>query len=286
MVRFGAPIFTGQTNASEIDPDLLVAKHKEKGYTAAYAPLIDPKDSALIKKARLAFENADIVLAEVGYWKNLMDLDDTLRKKHRAEMLDAFYLAEELGARCVVNISGVCCNGNEDFRFTEESFSDDAFDAAVDMARYFIDTVKPKTAYFTYEIFPFNVVDSVESMQKLVKAVDRDMFGIHFDLCNLINSPRSYFGYKSIIEDTVKYLGDKIVAAHVKDIKITAPSMSVILEEVQPGQGIIDFGTFFSAIDKLPQAVPMMVEHLSTEQEYDDAAAHIRSEVKKAGITI
>jgi sugar phosphate isomerase/epimerase len=60
----------------------------------------------------------------------------------------------------------------------------------------------------------------------------------------------------------------------------------VILEEVQPGQGIIDFGTFFSAIDKLPQAVPMMVEHLSTEQEYDDAAAHIRSEVKKAGITI
>lgn len=268
------------------DPELLAAKHKEKGFRSAYVPQIDWRDTSLVKATRQAFEREDILLAESGYWENIMDIDEDTRKANREKMLDAFILAEELGARCVINIFGSYCRGSGSQTHSGKNFSDDAFAAAVDMARYFIDTVKPKTAYFTYEIFPFNVVDSIENIERLVKAVDRDQFGVHFDLVNLINEPRKYYGHVAIIEEMTRVLGDRIVSAHVKDIKIIEPSISVIMEEVPAGQGIINFGAFFSAINKLPRDIPILMEHLNDEQEYDAAAAHIRQEVKKAGIIV
>ena len=121
MVKFGGPIFLDDAKAAGAgeshgakgaDPELLVAKHKEKGYTAAYAPNIDRKDIDLIKATRKAFERENIILAEVGYWQNIMSTDDAERKRHRDNMLDAFYFADEIGARCAVNIWGSYCHGN------------------------------------------------------------------------------------------------------------------------------------------------------------------------------
>jgi len=295
MVKFGGPIFLEESkvagageshSVAGTDPELLVAKHKEKGYTAAYVPQIDLKDGALIKATREAFEKAGILLAEAGYWENIMDTDEATRKYHRDKMLETFYLAEELGARCVVNIWGSYCHGNGNSVHSAKNFSEDAFADAVDMARYFIDTVKPKTTYFTYEMFPFNIVDSVESIEKLVKAVDREKFGVHFDIVNLIGDPRKYFSHEKIIDEAVRVLGKYIVSAHIKDVKLKEPAISVILEEVPPGEGIINFKALMKAIHQLPRDMPALMEHLDTEQEYDVAAAHVRSEAKKVGVII
>ena len=295
MVRFGGPVFLEETRAAGAgenhsltctDPELLVAKHKEKGFTAAYVPQIDAGDKELIRTMREVFQRENIMLAEAGYWENIMDIDPESRKYHRDRMLEAFYLAEELGARCALNIFGSYCHGNGNSQHSGKNFTEDAFADAVDTARYFIDTVKPKTAYFAYEIFPFSIVDTVEEMERLVKAVDRKMFGIHFDLVNLVSDPRKYFGHVQIVDEMISKLGDRIVSAHIKDIKMKEPAISVILEEVPAGQGIIDFGAFLKGIDSLPLEIPVMMEHLSSEQEYDAAAMHIRSEAAKAGINI
>ena len=299
MVKFGGPVFLSNNEVAgtekshgenqglvSLDPELLVAKHKEKGFKSAYVPNIDLKDTVLIKATRAAFEREGIVLAEAGYWENIMDSDEATRNFHRGKMVETFYLAEELGARCAVNIFGSYCYGNGNSQHSGKNFSDDAFAEAVDMARYFIDTVKPKTTYFTYEIFPFNIVDSVDSMEKLIKAVDRKMFGVHFDLCNLINDPRKYFYHVDVLNEVINKLGKYIVSAHIKDIKLKEPAISVILEEVPPGEGIINFGALFKAINELPGDVPALMEHLNNEGEYDAAAAYIRSEVKKVGIDI
>jgi sugar phosphate isomerase/epimerase len=201
-------------------------------------------------------------------------------------MTNALYLAEEVGACCAVDIFGSYVHGKGDAKFTAENFSDDAFADAVDIARQLIDTVKPKTAYFTYEIFPFNIVDSPEMIEKLIRAVDREKFGVHLDLCNLINGPRAYFSSGDIMRDCVKRFGDKIVAAHVKDIKLKEPAVSVILEEVMPGEGGIDMRAFIREIHKLPQQVPFLMEHLSSEAEYDKAAEYIRRCAREENIII
>jgi sugar phosphate isomerase/epimerase len=272
--------------ASGTDPVFLARKHKEKGFTAAYVPKIDIKDAALIRATREAFQKEGVMLSEAGYWDNIMDTEAESRAFHRARQIEALALAEELGAVCSLNIFGSYCHGNGNSQHKALNFSDEAFEAAVEMARYFIDTVKPRTAYFAYEIFPFDIVDTPENIEKLIKAVDRKQFGAHLDLVNLVNCPRAYFSSGDIAKECVRRFGDRIVSCHVKDIKMKEPSISVILEEVVMGRGNIDLKTFMRQIEGLSRPVPFMMEHLRDEGEYDIAAAEIRKTGKELGINL
>jgi sugar phosphate isomerase/epimerase len=296
MIRFGGPVFlsleekaagAGESHgAAGTDPVLLAKKHKEKGFTAAYVPKIDVKDTALVKATREAFQKEGVMLAEAGYWENIMDTEAESRAFHRARQLDALCLAEKLGAVCSLNIFGSYCHGNGNSQHKAVNFSDEAFEAAVEMARYFIDAVKPKTAYFAYEIFPFDIIDSPGNIERLVKAVDRRQFGVHLDLVNLINCPRAYFSSGDIIKECVRRFGERIVSCHVKDIKMKEPSISVILEEVVLGTGNIDLKAFMRQIEGLSRPIPFMMEHLKSETEYDIAAAKIRETGKELGISL
>jgi sugar phosphate isomerase/epimerase len=294
MLRLGGPVFmanekaaaAGESHGAAGDPVLLARKHKEKGFTAAYVPQIDVKDRELIKATREAFEKEHIILAEAGYWENIMDTDAESRAFHRARQMEALYLAEDLGAVCSLNIFGSYCHGNGNSRHTALNFTEEAFEAAVEMARYFIDTVKPKTAFFTYEMFPFDITDTPENIERLIKAVDRKQFAVHLDLVNLVNSPRAYFSSGEIAKDCIRRFGNRIVSCHVKDIKMKEPSISVILEEVISGTGNLDLKTFMRQIEGLSRPIPFMMEHLKSETEYDTAAAHIRKIGKELGISL
>ena len=82
------------------------------GYQAAYAPdylTIDKPDE--IRIARKAFEKEGILIAEAGYWENMLDLRPDERRKNREEMCKIYAMAEELGAGCVVNTAGSYCEG-------------------------------------------------------------------------------------------------------------------------------------------------------------------------------
>jgi sugar phosphate isomerase/epimerase len=285
MIRFGGPVFFESGKAPD-DPALIARRYREKGFTAAYVPKIDVNNRELVRDTRKAFQDAGVMLAEAGYWENLLDTDSATRAANRSKMMDTFVLAEELGAACAVDILGSYWHGNGSAHHEALNFSDEAFEAAVEIARYFIDAVKPKTASFAYEIFPFDVIDTAESIERLIKAVDRKQFGVHLDLVNLINCPRAYFASGDIIKDCVRRFGYRIVSCHVKDIKLKEPSISVILEEVIMGTGNIDLKTYMRQIEGLSSPIPFMMEHLKNEAEYDTAAAFIRKTGAELGITI
>ncbi|MDR1325870.1 MAG: sugar phosphate isomerase/epimerase [Treponema sp.] len=287
MIRFGGPVFLSDgKNTAEVDPVLLARKHREKGFTAAYVPKIDINNRELVKATREAFAKEGVMLAEAGYWENLMDTDAETRASHRARQVEALALADELGAVCSLNTFGSYCHGSGNDYHQGLNFSDEAFEAAVEMARYFIDTVKPKTACFCYEVFAFDIVDSPESIEKLIKAVDRTQFGAHLDLANLLNCPRAYYRSGDIARECIHRFGDRIVSCHVKDVRLKEPSMTVVLEEVVMGTGNIDLKAFMRQIEGLSRPIPFMLEHLNTEAEYDIAAAKVRETGADLGITL
>jgi len=294
MIRLGGPVFFKDTKAAgpgesynvSGDPVLLARKHKEKGFTAAFVPKINVNNTDLIKATKKAFGDENIILAEAGYWENLLDTDGETRALHRSRMIETLVLAEEIGACCAVDILGSYCHGNGNSKHVGLNFSDEAFEEAVEMARYFLDTVKPKTAFFAYEMFPFDITDSAENIERLIRAVDRRQFGVHLDLVNLVNCPRAYFTSGEIAKDCIRRFGDKIVSCHVKDIKMKEPSISVILEEVLMGTGNIDLKTYMRQVEGLSRPVPFMMEHLKNEEEYDIAAAFIRNAGNELGIKL
>lgn len=294
MIRLGGPVFidtTHTTGAGEDhgakgnDPDLLVRTHKSKGYKAAYAPQVSLHDRELIRDVRDAFKKADIAIAEVGYWTNPFHLDPTEAKMWRDTMLEKLALADELGACCAVCNLGSFVRNTVKFH-NDRNFTIEAFDRAVQTAQELIDSVKPTRTYFTYEMYPFGAADSPENVHKLIDAVDRERFAVHMDLVNLVNCPRNYFRSGDLIRECIRLFGPKIVSAHAKDLVIEEPSISVLLHETRPGTGNIDYAVYLGCLNSLPREIPLMMEHMQGEKEYDLAAEYIRDVAKKEGIVL
>jgi sugar phosphate isomerase/epimerase len=52
------------------------------------------------------------------------------------------------------------------------------------------------------------------------------------------------------------------------------------LDEVRPGLGGLDYRVYLQELNKLSPDIPLMLEHLPTEEEYALAASHIRAVAK------
>lgn len=285
MLKLGGHIFP---TASEMgDPEAYARHAKEMGYTAIYAPdylTIDKPDE--IRYARKIFEREGLVVAEAGYWENPLDTRPEVRKAVRAEMVRVYQMAEELGARCVVNTAGSYCEGPGYMNHNPKNFSEEHFEDAVEMARYFIDEVQPRNTYFTYEVFMYNTVDSPENYHRILQAVDRKMFGAHIDLTNMMRSPRELYQGGELARKCARMFGDRIISTHIKDARLTRPAITTQIEEALPGEGEVDLTTFVVEMAKLPNLVTMMTEHLNGRAEYQRAFDNISGIAQENGITI
>lgn len=276
-IRLGAPVFQRPD-----DPEELALVHRKLGYRAAYCPNVSLDDKDRIRAIREGFAKHDVVIAEVGRWCNLLEADEEKRKANMAKVIDGLALAEEIGARCCVDIAG---SRNPDVWYGPhpDNLSDDFFDAVVENARTIIDAVKPKTARFAYEMMGWALPDSPDSYLAMIKAVDRDGFAVHLDPCNLINSPTRYYRNTALLNECFDKLGPWIVSCHAKDITWDV-EMQVHFREVVLGEGDLDYRTYLKRLAALPADVPLMIEHMKGEEEYDRSRQYVFQVGKAVGV--
>ncbi|HEY3741054.1 MAG TPA: sugar phosphate isomerase/epimerase [Bryobacteraceae bacterium] len=277
-VRFGGPIFLKST-----DPRELAIEHRRLGYSAAYCPGdANVNDRAHIAAIRDAFTKENVVIAEVGAWKNMLDPDDAVRKAALDYVTERMALADEVGARCCVDIAG-SYNPKVWYGPHRDNLSKKFFDATVANARHIIDSTKPKRSTFTIEMMGWNLPDNPDNYLRLIKAVDRPAFGVHVDVCNMINSPEKFYNSGAVIEDCFRKLGKWIKSCHAKDLAWPA-ELNVHFVEVIPGRGEVDYKAYLRELAKLPQDAPLMMEHLKTAEEYDEGKRYIQSVAKSIGV--
>src|SRR5689334_6615784 len=96
-VRLGGPIFLKSD-----DPGELAREHRRLGYSAAYCPDADLKAPERIRAIEKAFAAGNVVIAEVGAWKNMLDPDAAKRKANLDYVTERCALADAVGARCCV----------------------------------------------------------------------------------------------------------------------------------------------------------------------------------------
>lgn len=277
-IRFGGPIFL-----KSADPQEQAAEHRRLGYSAAYCPAeASLKDPAHIAKIRDAFAKEDVVIAEVGAWKNLLDPDDAVRKANLDYVTERMALADEVGARCCVDIAG-SYNPKVWYGPHRDNLSLKFFDATVANARHIIDSVKPRRTKFTYEMMGWNLPDNPDNYLNLIKAIDRPAFAVHVDICNIINSPDKYYHSTALIEECFRKLGRWIMSCHAKDLAWPA-ELNVHFVEVIPGRGEVDYAAYLRELAKLPTGAPLMLEHLKTADEYDEGKRYIQSVAKRVGV--
>jgi sugar phosphate isomerase/epimerase len=268
-IRLGAPIFLKSD-----DPRELAREHRRLGYSAAYCPDAKASDRDRVRAIREAFAAEDVVISEVGAWRNLLDPDPQKRADNFRYVVERFELAEAVGARCCVDIAG-SYNPTVWYGPHPKNLSREFFAATVENCRKLIDTVKPRQTRLAIEMMPWNLPDGADSYLELIRAVDRAAFGVHVDVCNIINTPVRYYTNAEIISDCLSKLGKWTLSCHAKDLEWVA-EYNVHFREVPPGRGGIDYRAYLRALAALPVEAPLMLEHLKTPEEYEEGRNYIR----------
>jgi sugar phosphate isomerase/epimerase len=277
-MRLGGPIFLKSD-----DPAELAQEHRRLGYRAAYAPAVAINDTDKIKAIIKEYAARDVAIAEVGAWRNMLDVDLEKRRQNLAYVQERLALAEALGARCCVDIAGSFnpehWDGPDPKNITEEFIA-----ATVENCRHLIDAVKPTRTRFTIEMMPFNFPTGPDDYLKLIKRVDRKAFGVHFDACNVMNCPERMYHNGAVIDECFRKLGAWIVSCHAKDLNWENYDQ-VCLREVIPGRGHLDYGAYLRGLSSLPGDAPLMLEHLKTAEEYDEGRHHIQQVARDLGLS-
>ncbi|MCW5942113.1 MAG: TIM barrel protein [Fimbriimonadaceae bacterium] len=267
-MKLGGPTF-GPTD----DLDAWAREVLAFGYEAVNPPF-GPETSAETRSAFLRLcETNRWVVAEVGVWNNPLAEDPVTRRDALDRCVACLELAEDLGARCAVNIAG--SRGDVWDGPDVRNLDEDTIDLIVEQVRHIVDAVRPKRTFFTLETMPWIFPDSPESYLRLLDAVGRPAFAVHLDVANMIHSPPRFFGHAAFARRCVETLGPWVRSVHLKDLALS-PRLTVHIDERAPGDGELDLGAMVRAMRVLPDDTPLLLEHLSGPDECGRAVAHVR----------
>lgn len=254
-----------------------------KGYRAAGCPVSPDADDNTVAAYRNAAAAADIVIAEVGAWSSPLSPDAQERRAAIEKCQRGLDLADRIGARCCVNVAG--SRGPQWDGPDPLDLTDETFDMIVVSVRDIVDAVKPTATYYTIEAMPWMYPDSPDCYLRLLEAIDRVQVAVHLDPVNMVNSPERFFRNADFLRECFAVLGPHIVSCHAKDISLE-DRLTVHLDEVRPGTGGLDYGVFLDELNPLDPDIPLIMEHLPDEAEFDLAAQHIRSVAAEKGNAI
>jgi sugar phosphate isomerase/epimerase len=276
-MRLTAPLFRDIST-----PEKWLAALAEKGFTAANDfPLEAGADEGLISEFVAAAKENDIVIAEVGAWCNPLSPDADEREKAMAHCKQQLAFADRVGARCAVNIAGSRSSKWDGPH--PANLKDETFDMIVDTVREIIDAVEPERAAYALEPMPWIYPHTTASYMRLIRAVEREAFAVHFDPVNMISSPEVCFYNADLIREFIGELGPWIRGCHAKDVKL-GENLTVHIDECCPGDGTLDYAAYLHELDKLDPDTPLVLEHMKKEEDFDRAAAYIRGVAAKEGI--
>jgi sugar phosphate isomerase/epimerase len=289
-LRLGAylPEAIRRAGASEpddaFDPWQWATRHAEHGFSAAGVLLSPTAADDVVDAVVASAAHCNVQIAEVpAFGMNPISTNDADARAGRERCQQQLALADRLGARCCVNIAG-SLGSKVDGPFARD-LAEDTFALIVDSVREIIDAVRPTRTFYTLETMPWMLPDSVDSYERLLRAVDRDAFGVHFDPVNLVSSPQLYFRNRELIREFVRRLGRRIRSCHAKDVRL-GERLTVHLDEVRPGKGAIDYRTFVTELEAVDPEIPLLIEHLDSTVDCLQAADHIRSVCHDAGVAV
>jgi len=274
-MRLGAPV-EGYHSGEE-----WAQMHVQLGYGAAYCPLTQQDGEAKIDEYLQAARAHDLVIAEVGIWNNLLDRDPEARKANFRYAVGQLKLADRVGARVCVNISGshsARWDGPHPENLTEKTFRE-----IVEITQRIIDEAAPVNTYYALEPMPWMYPCDAESYLRLIECVNRDRFAVHVDMCNLVNGMEKVYHTGDMTRNFFKKLAPHIRSVHAKDT-VLRDDLTFHIGEAIPGEGIFDYDALLAECAKLPD-LPVMAEHLAAPEQYLKATRFIRSRADALGLS-
>lgn len=263
------------TSLNGLTPKQWADKLVSLGCKSVVFPVDSNADSSLIDEYVAEAKSHDLLIAEVGIWRNAISEDPAEAKKNMDYSIEQLKLADRVGAVCCVNVAGALGGPRWDGGY-KENFSQYAFDKTVRMIQEIIDTAKPQNTFFSIESMPWMIPTSPQEYLKLIEAVQRDRFAAHLDIINMINCPERYFFADNFLKECFDLLGQHIVSCHLKDIRLL-DDFTFQLKECACGEGTFNFVKYMQLATELNPDMPMIIEHLKNDNEYEESISFVLS---------
>jgi len=260
-------------------PEEWAKRMNELGARAVVFPVDYTAGEQLISAYKAAADKYNLIIAEVGVWRNTLAADKDERAKWIDYAINQLKMADKIGANCCVNVVGTPYGPRWDGGY-KENFSKEAWDMSVEMIQQIIDSAKPVNTKYSIESMPWMLPSSPDEYVRLIKDVNRKEFAAHLDVVNMITSPDRYFFSDDFLRESFSKLSGQLCSCHLKDIRLKE-DFTFQLEECACGQGSLNLELFAELATKENPEMPMIIEHLSTDQEYLDSLSYVQ---KRLGI--
>ena len=148
-------------------PEDWAKKHVDLGLKSVNFPVNYLAGEETYMAYKKAADEAGLVIAEVGIWRNTLAADETERKIQMNYAIEQLKMADKIHAKCCVNVAGTPHGPRWDGGY-KENFSRETWNQTVSMIQEIIDTAQPVNTKFSIESMPWMVPSTPDEYARLI----------------------------------------------------------------------------------------------------------------------
>jgi sugar phosphate isomerase/epimerase len=266
------------------DLDALCEPLDRHGLSAIPAPvrLAEMPDEECVAFGAAATER-DLVIGEAGMWDNLMCPDPVLQAQRIERVRTLLRKADLMGCRCVVSLVGSPDDSDLPLAPDPMLLTKEGADAFREIVLRILDGLELARTRYAIEPWRTSFFFEPEAIAEFLASVGHPTLALHLDLVNMVDR-RDYFDTAGLAERTFALLSDRIVGAHLKDLRWDPEYMALRWDEVLVGDGVMDYPALLRGLTALDADLTCLCEHLPTEADYGQNFARLHRAAGSAGL--
>ena len=207
---------------------------------------------------RKQFDNHNIDIAVLSCYINMIHPDLKIRQDVLNKFKSYLNVAQSFGADMVATETG-CVDA--DIHYTEENFTDEAFDMVVDSVRELVDHAEKVGMTVAIEGGKNHPIHTPERMKELLDRIDSSNMQVILDVTNYL-MPDSYNNQRDVINRSFELFGDRIYGVHLKDFVIKDNK----IQPVTIGTGEMDFPYLLEKINNHKPFLNLIMEETKEKE--------------------
>lgn len=217
-----------------------------------------------------------------GYWQCLIHPDESVRSKAARTLCEALRVAGDLGSYAIDTGPG-SMNPSGPWNPHPDNWQPWAKENLIKSLRECAKAAEEYGVILGLEAHQLVVLETPEVTREVLEAVGSRWVRCDFDPVNWITL-KTVFHTGDAVNHMVDVLGDWIASAHSKDI-IIENRLTLHLDTVATGTGLMDHRTFLTRMEQLNPEYPVIVEAASSEQ-LPAVSDFLHRTAAEAGITV
>ena len=268
----------------------VVKELRESGHAGAITsadPWYSMKDSEL-KELRDALKQYDVVVYEVGGYRNMLHTDEASRQENLKHLARCIEAADKVGCPMVGTISGSRCPKSiefvDNYNVHPDNWTKETWNLLISGVQQILKDTAGMKAVIGMEAQVTTNIEGPRSHRQLIDDVGDDRLKVNLDPTNMIHLYR-YFHTTELINECFDILGEDIFGCHAKDSFIFPHQQTLHIQEVCPGRGVLDYETYLVRLSRMKWPRTLLPEHIPADQ-FAEAETYIRNVANRVGVTI